>query len=92
MQEFKRNTPQSTVTAIKQWAEIFKEPGTLVKTLGKHWLIHQKQIKKDITAEKADWSAKNYFKAGADIADAVTLAVGPIEKDIAIEMLLTPIM
>ena len=80
------------VAAIQQWAEIFKEPTTLVETLGKHWLIHQRQIKKDIAAEKADWSAKNYFKAGADIADAVTLAVGPVEKDIAIEMLLTPIM
>ena len=35
-------------------------------------------IKKDIKAEKADWSAGNYFKAGADIADAVTLALGPM--------------
>lgn len=80
------------MTAIKEWAQIFKEPSTLVATLGKHWLIHQKQIKKDIAAEKADWTAKNYFKAGADIADAVTLAVGPVEKDIAIEMLVAQIM
>jgi len=69
------------VAAIEQWAQIFKEPTTLVETLGKHWLIHQKAIKKDIAAEKSDWSAKNYFKAGADIADAVTLAVGPVEKE-----------
>ena len=68
------------MAAIEQWAAIFKEPTTLVETLGKHWLLHQKGIKKDIAAEKADWAAKNYFKAGADIADAVTLAVGPIEK------------
>jgi len=53
----------------------------LVETLGKHWLLHQKAIKKDIAAEKADWAAKNYFKAGADIADAITLAVGPVEKE-----------
>ena len=39
-----------------------------------------KAIKKDIAAEKADWAAKNFFKAGEDIADAVTLAVGPIES------------
>ena len=76
------------VAAIEQWAQIFKEPTNLVETLGKHWLLHQRQIKKDIAAEKADWSAKNYFKAGADIADAVTLAVGPVEKDIAVEMFL----
>merc|ERR1712032_1737141 len=69
------------VAAIQQWAQIFKEPTTLVETLGKHWLLHQRQIKKDIAAEKADWSAKNYFKAGADIADVVTLAVGPMNAD-----------
>jgi len=69
------------VAAIEQWAAIFKEPTTLVETLGKHWLIHQKAIKKDIASEKADWSAKKYFKAGNDIADAITLAVGPIEKE-----------
>jgi len=68
------------VKAIEEWAEIFKEPTTLVETLGKHWLIHQKAIKKDIAAEKADWASQNYFKAGSDIADAVTLAVGPVEK------------
>lgn len=68
------------IAAIEQWATIFKEPTTLVETLGKHWLLHQRAIKKDIQAEKADWASKNYFKAGADIADAVTLAVGPVEK------------
>jgi hypothetical protein len=68
------------VAAIEQWAAIFKEPATLVETLGKHWLLHQKGIKQDIASEKADWSAGNYFKAGADIADAVTLAVGPVEQ------------
>lgn len=81
------------VAAIEQWAEIFKEPTTLVETLGKHWLIHQKAIKKDIASEKADWAAKNYFKAGSDIADAVTLAVGPVEKtaEDIIELLLATI-
>ena len=48
--------------------------------MGKHFLIHQKAIKKDIAAEKADWAAGNHFKAGADIADAVTLALGPMNQ------------
>jgi len=69
------------ITAIKQWAQIFKEPSTLVETLGKHWLLHQRAIKKDLASEKTDWAAGSYFKAGADIADAVTLAIGPIEKE-----------
>ena len=72
---------QDDITAIKAWAEMFKEPTSLVEKLGKHWLLHQKAIKKDISTEKSDWAAKNYFKAGADIADAVTLALGPIEKE-----------
>lgn len=46
--------------------------------MSKHALRHLPAIKKDIAAEKADWSAGNYFKAGADIADAVTLALGPM--------------
>ena len=46
--------------------------------MSKHALVHMNAIKKDIKAEKADWSAGNYFKAGADIADAVTLALGPM--------------
>jgi hypothetical protein len=72
---------QDDITAIKAWAEMFKEPTSLVEKLGKHWLLHQKAIKTDISTEKSDWAAKNYFKAGADIADAVTLALGPIEKE-----------
>lgn len=46
--------------------------------MAKHYLVHQRGIKKDIAAEKADWAAGNFFKAGADIADAVTLALGPM--------------
>lgn len=52
--------------------------------MGKHALVHMKGIKKDITAEKADWSAGNFFKAGADIADAVTLALGPMNETPAV--------
>lgn len=46
--------------------------------MSKHAVVHMKAIKTDIASEKADWSAGNYFKAGADIADAVTLALGPM--------------
>ena len=50
--------------------------------MSKHALVHMNAIKKDIKAEKADWSAGNYFKAGADIADAVTLAATDITVEI----------
>ena len=51
--------------------------------MAKHYLVHKRGIKKDINMEKADWSAGNYFKAGADIADAVTLALGPMNEGLS---------
>ena len=66
---------------LEDWAKIFKEPAELIETLTMHWLLHEKAVKKDISAWKADWAADNYFKAGADIADAVTLMIGPIKKE-----------
>ena len=68
------------VNSIKEWAAQFKDIPLLIETVAKHYLIHKKAIKKDIAMEKADWSAGNYFKAGADIADAVTLALGPMNE------------
>ena len=69
------------VDAIEAWAKIFIEPVRLAKTVGKHWLFHGSQIKADIAKEQADWTAEAYFDAGMDIADALTLAVGPIQSD-----------
>ena len=69
------------VKALVDYSKIFRDPVKLIETLGKNWLLHQKDIKKDISTEKSDWAAKNYFKAGADIADAVTLAIGPISQE-----------
>lgn len=68
------------VAAIEAWAQIFTHPTELAKTVGKHWLFHGSQIKADIATEEADWSAGSYFDAGKDIADALTLAVGPIQS------------
>jgi len=68
------------IASIKAWADQFKDIKTLISTISKHALVHMKGIKKDIASEKADWSAGNYFKAGADIADAVTLALGPMSE------------
>jgi len=70
------------VTSIKTWLAQFKDIPALIERVSKHALVHMKGIKKDIAAEKADWDAGNYFKAGADIADAVTLALGPMSESI----------
>jgi hypothetical protein len=67
------------ITSIKGWASIFTQPATLSKTVAKHWLFHNKEIKADIAKEESDWSSGDYFNAGKDTADALTLAVGPIK-------------
>jgi hypothetical protein len=43
-------------------------------------MIHHAALAKDITQEKADWTAKNYFHGGVDAADMMTILVGPIKK------------
>ncbi len=67
------------IAAIEAWANIFTQPVELSETVAKRWLLHGRQIKKDIAKEEADWAAGDYFDAGVDTALALTLAVGPIE-------------
>lgn len=44
----------------------------------KHYALHRKAIKADITATETEWAAGEYYKAGVTAADLLTLAVGPI--------------
>ena len=67
------------IQAIEQWAAIFKNPTELFKTVSKHYLFHKTEIKADITSLETDFHSHLMFKAGADLADLLTLAVGPIE-------------
>ena len=67
------------VAAIEQWAQIFKNPTQLAATVSKHYLFHKNEIKADIASLESDWQSHLMFKAGADLADLLTLAVGPIE-------------
>ena len=67
------------VAEIEAWAQIFTHPTTLAATVAKNWLFHSKKIRADITKEESDWSSQNYFDAGKDVADALSLAVGPMK-------------
>ena len=67
------------VAEIEAWAQIFTHPTTLAATVAKNWLFHGSKIRADITKEESDWSSKDYFSAGKDVADALTLAVGPMK-------------
>merc|ERR1712060_323444 len=39
-----------------------------------------KQIMSDVAQVESDWGAHNFFKAGTDLADLLTLAVGPVPQ------------
>jgi len=68
------------IAAIEAWADIFKQPETLAKTVSKNWLFHGVAIKKDINKEEADWKNQDYFNAGVDSASVITGLVGPVEQ------------
>ena len=70
---------------IMAWAEVFKHPVKLGKKVSKNWVFHGVQAKKDIAQEKADWAAQDYFKSGEDVADIMTLLVGPVEPKSAMK-------
>lgn len=52
------------ITALEQWAAIFKSPTKLIETLGTHYELHKRGIHNDITLEKTDFATGEYFKAG----------------------------
>lgn len=67
------------VAAIEQWAAQFKSPTSLISNATKHYLFHKKQITTDIDTIKSDWSTSKFFDTGKQVADLVTVLVGPIE-------------
>ena len=67
--------------AIEQWASIFTQPSELAKKAAKHYAFHKAEVKSDVAALESDWGVGKYFKAGADLADLLTLVVGPIETE-----------
>lgn len=69
------------ISAIEEWAKIFTEPEKLAETVGENYLAHHEEATKDIEQEKSDWAAGNDFDAGKDMADLVTLLLGPIEPN-----------
>merc|ERR1712183_112314 len=65
---------------IKEWGEIFTEPEKLAETVGKHWLLHKRGIKKDIAKEQEDWGNALYYDAGKDTADALVKLIGEVPE------------
>jgi hypothetical protein len=67
------------ISAIEQWATVFTDIPALTKKVTKALLLHKNAIMADIAADKAEWAAGEFFKAGATTADLLTIVVGPIE-------------
>ena len=72
---------ETDIAALESWATIFTNPTELLSTVTKHFLLHKKEIKSDVAALEADWSNHLYFKSGTDLADLLTLAVGPVSTN-----------
>ena len=68
------------IGSIQTWFEQFKDMTVLIAKLSGNYILHYKVIKADISHEKADWAAGNYFNAGADMADIVTQSLGPMSE------------
>ena len=69
------------LAAIEDWASVFEKPKELAEKLATHYALHHKKIQGDIQTLETDWDAQSYFKAGQDLAEISTLALGPIKKN-----------
>jgi len=70
------------IAEIEEWAQIFKPENRtkLIAQVTKHMAFHKNEIIADLAEVKADWASANYFDSGKAAADALTLAVGPVNK------------
>lgn len=70
---------QEDITAIKLWAQVFKDIPSLTKKVTKNFALHSKAAKADIAKVKADYAAAEWFHAGKATADLASLLIGPIK-------------
>jgi hypothetical protein len=68
------------LSAIEDWASIFKNPSKLATKVGLHYATHKTAVKADISTLEADWDSAQYFAAGQALADVATILVGPISS------------
>ena len=52
---------QEDITAIKLWAQIFKDPAALKKKVTKNLVFHGIAIHADIKNAKQEWSDDEYY-------------------------------
>ena len=68
------------LSAIEDWASIFKNPSKLATKVGLHYATHKTAVKADISTLETDWDSAQYFAAGQALADVATILIGPINS------------
>jgi len=71
---------QDDMDAIVAWGEQFKDPMALLPTVVMNIVLHKRKIESSWADEQTAWNSGDYITAGKDMADIVTMAVGPIEE------------
>ena len=70
------------IAAVTAWANVgwFK----LAETVAKDMLFHRSEIEADAKAISTDWGTQNYYQSGKDLADLLTLSLGPVESSVVV--------
>lgn len=64
------------IEAIKAWSQDFN-----IRRVASNAFKHVSEITEDVSTMSSDLKSGSYFKAGEDIAEIMSLAVGPIETE-----------
>ena len=67
---------QGDVEKLKNWAQIFVHPKTLLPTLVENLMANWQTAFADVQKIQSDFSAASYYNSGEDVADLLVLAVG----------------
>jgi len=68
------------LTALEQWASIFKDPTKLATKVGLHYATHKAAVQADLTTLENDWDTGKYFDSGKELAAIATILIGPVQS------------
>jgi hypothetical protein len=71
---------QGDITRLTKWGKIFEDPKKLMEVVASNVLKNDIAIVSDANKIGTDFSAEQYKSVGLDIADIMSLALGPIPE------------
>ena len=75
------STMADDIQALEHWASVFAEPEKLAEIIAKRLIFGLSDITKDFASLKSDWSDKQFYAAGEDLAALISMAIGPVTSD-----------